>query len=50
MNKCKHDKSYYLYQKDNCHIGLYCSECDKWLKWIKKKDVQRLIAKGVKIL
>ena len=49
MNNCKHDKNCYLYKGDY-HIGLYCGECNKWIKWVNKKDVPRLIASGVKFV
>ena len=49
MNNCKHEKGYYLYKSGYYHIGLYCDKCNKWIKWVKKKDVPRLIEKGVKV-
>lgn len=35
--------------RSSLHIGLYCSECDKWKKWIKKSDLKLYKIKGVVI-
>lgn len=39
MNKCECGETNVIMKKKGNHIGLYCSECLKWLKWIPKKDV-----------
>ena len=37
--KCRHcGSTEFLIMKDNLHIGLYCENCLKWRKWIKKKE------------
>lgn len=40
---CKNCGSYDLFTKNTgTQVGLYCSDCGKWLKWIGKEE-QRLI-------
>lgn len=24
------------------HVGLYCDHCNKWIKWVNKKEQQEL--------
>ena len=37
--KCKHCGSEnFVIMKGETHIGLYCGDCLKWVKWIKKKE------------
>ena len=26
-------------QKDENRYGLYCKDCDRWLKWVRKQEV-----------
>jgi len=37
---------FYIKEKETTakwkHIGLYCTECDKWHKWINREEQQRL--------
>ena len=28
----------YETRKEGCHIGLYCKDCGKWIKWQSKTD------------
>jgi transcription elongation factor Elf1 len=35
--RCGHN-NYYKQEKGN-HLGVYCSLCDKWFKWIKQSEV-----------
>lgn len=30
-------------------IGLYCSNCDKWIKWVNKKDFDMLARQGIPV-
>ena len=33
----------YVIDKENgVHIGMYCSNCNSWIKWISKKEAQLL--------
>lgn len=36
-NKCE-GKEMFIMQK-GCQIGLYCSECGAWQKWLSKKEL-----------
>lgn len=39
--KCKHCESSDLFMRKNGpHVGLYCNECKKWIRWMKKKDIE----------
>ena len=42
---CKPDKLKRVSCKDgSSHIGMYCSKCDKWFKWVPKKELNKLAA------
>lgn len=28
--------------KEWCHVGLYCDLCNKWIKWVNKKEQTEL--------
>lgn len=34
-------------EKKGSHIGLYCGDCGKWLKWLSKEDL-RLVERQIK--
>lgn len=37
--RCKSCGSQDFFLADNAtHIGIYCDECDKWLKWANKDE------------
>ena len=36
--KCGETKTYIA--KKKMHTGVYCSRCDKWLKWVNKKEIK----------
>lgn len=29
-------------EQSGCHIGLYCSDCGKWITWLNKDEVRRI--------
>ena len=29
-----------IYKEKGPHIGVYCSKCGRWKKWISKKDLK----------
>lgn len=38
-NECKHCGSKDTYTKEKGpHLGLYCSKCKKWIKWLSKTN------------
>ena len=38
--KCKHcGGETFTLKSNNIHLGLYCSQCGKWAKWISHKEV-----------
>ena len=41
ITKCKYceNKSFYT-RESGPHIGLYCSVCGKWQKWLKQKEAE----------
>ena len=41
INYCKKcgSRKMYLKEKDP-HIGLYCTECNKWLAWVNERDLE----------
>lgn len=40
MIYCKeHPTSGTTIKQKGPHIGVYCTHCNKWLKWIKLKDI-----------
>ena len=41
-------KDFYLKQKGP-NVGAYCSKCQKWLKWIGKKDLEILKRRGMRV-
>ncbi len=43
---------YYLKAKNATMVGMYCSGCGKWVKWVGKKDMNAAVrsAKGKRIL
>lgn len=41
-------KDFYLKQKGP-NVGAYCSKCQKWLKWIGKKDLEVLKRRGMRV-
>jgi len=47
---CKYcgSSGYYLKSKGT-HVGLYCRDCHKWLKWVGKKELSIYKKSGVKI-
>jgi len=41
-------KDFYLKQKGP-NVGAYCSKCQKWLKWVGKKDLDILKRRGMRV-
>jgi hypothetical protein len=43
-NNCKKKVEFYTIEKHNkdksSHIGIYCLECHKWIKWLSKTIVK----------
>lgn len=47
---CKSCGSSELYLKQKGpNVGAYCNKCDKWIKWIGKKELPMFIRKGFKV-
>lgn len=42
MIKCKCGSTRMVFQKVKGHKGLYCSECDSWIKWVTDKELLEL--------
>lgn len=36
-------------RKKGSAIGLYCGNCEKWVKWVGKKDIDRYKQRGFKV-
>lgn len=50
-NKCDKCNSTKLFVEiQGTRRGLYCGECEKWLKWITKQELQVAKFNGVKII
>ena len=45
--KCN-SKDVFTQTSDN-HVGLYCGDCGKWIKWLNK-DEQRLVERQIAIM
>lgn len=41
--KCKTKNGEYYLRENGPHYGLYCSKCDKWVKWVKQDDMFNLL-------
>ena len=39
-------KDFFAMKKDESHVGIYCKNCGKWLKWADKNE-KNLIAWGL---
>lgn len=35
-------------RKKGSATGLYCGECEKWVKWVGKKDIDKYLSRGFK--
>lgn len=40
---CKTKNGEYYLRANGPHYGLYCSKCDKWVKWVKQDDMFNLL-------
>lgn len=38
-----------IVQKDENRYGLYCKECDRWLKWVRKQELSNNNSDAYKI-
>jgi hypothetical protein len=41
-SKCKDKEIKTFLRAKGCHIGLYCSGCGKWIKWVSKNQLNNL--------
>lgn len=37
----------YIFAKGKTHVGLYCKNCKTWIKWLGKKELEKLRRLGV---
>ncbi len=51
LDTCKYCGGHklYLHHKGQ-HLGLYCSDCGKWLMWVGKKDIRAYEVMGLPVL
>lgn len=51
MDKCATcgDNRVFLRRKGENQVGLYCKGCEKWKKWVGKKEVPAYTSRGYKI-
>lgn len=45
---CNHNK-FFLREKGANNIGLYCGMCEKWQKWVGKKDIPQFKRAGFRV-
>ena len=48
--KCGGEKLKLVQRQNSTQIGLYCSECGNWIKWIGKKELMKLRMNGVEFI
>nr|DAH95373.1 MAG TPA: cysteine-rich protein [Caudoviricetes sp.] len=43
VDKCKYCGNDNEFKLIPCgpHMGIYCAKCSKWLKWVKRKEVDK---------
>lgn len=41
--------SFFLREKDSSKIGLYCARCEKWSRWVNKKDIMAFRKLGYEV-
>lgn len=46
---CNHELLIMMKKKDSTQTGLYCKTCGKWLKWVGKKEINKLLIDGVEL-